>query len=341
MRHAVLVAWFCACLTLCIGARAEDRRVVVLKPRALTAAQWREGTQTVTAELSLGDYQLLVRSSDAQSVDDLVSELRTAATELDTVGAVAVVRQGELGVALVWTRRDTNVARIEAVLSQGAVAAGAVALRVAELLRQRTLNIPLPELSAPPKPVVESSPAAPEKKAPVRRTVWFGGGAIASSDAGPIRPILLLSSRWPVGGPMAIDATGMLSPGRFRLETQAGSVDVFAGQLTLHAMFQLVQKETLGFSVGLGGGGVWVDEIAAGDTGFSGQSDATRVGLLSTKISGTIHADPVSFLLALETGMMVPPVSINVSDGAEGGQHELARLGRPWASFSMGAGWRF
>ena len=66
----------------------------------------------------------------------------------------------------------------------------------------------------------------------------------------------------------------------------------------------------------------------ANDTG----SPEVQVALLSARATASFRHNQFSLLVAIEPGVMLPPVSI-------GAGNDVSRLGRPWTQASVGLGW--
>jgi hypothetical protein len=133
--------------------------------------------------------------------------------------------------------------------------------------------------------------------------------------------------------PIALDIAVSTSLAPLRVETAAGNVDVGARQLGVHVMYEPKLNSPASFGVGIGGGAAWLDESARPLAGYAAFSDNAYTGLLSLRARGAIRSGNVSFLLALEPGVLLPAVTV-VADGAA-----LSRLGQPWTSISAGLAW--
>jgi hypothetical protein len=249
-------------------------------------------------------------------------------------GAVVVLREGERGIAYVYTEK-TGTVPVETGVSEGAVGEGAVALRIAQVLGPPELDVPqnrrTPDM-APPTDV--SPPPAPPAEPAHRTLLALAAGLVFTSDLPEPLPIAGLTVRQRLIGPLSLDATGALSLGASRIETGAGSVDVSAQELTLYLSFDPVRDGHLVFSLGLGGGMVFTQGEGVANDGFSAKADSARVALLSARAALTFtHAD-WSLLLGVEPGVLLPAVDVSAGN-------ETVRLGRPWTTTSVGLGWNF
>jgi hypothetical protein len=132
-------------------AHAAVRPVIVLEPDLLGTEQWPEGTSAVIAELSADGFLVTQQRSQAMTAGALLAEVARTATPDSVLGVVAVLREGDKGAAYVWTAHGERVLRDDTPGARGAVAEGAVALRVVELFRTEMLQFPL-AAPAPGKP---------------------------------------------------------------------------------------------------------------------------------------------------------------------------------------------
>ncbi len=321
------------------SARAEEattrRLVVVLRPHPGSAETWPEGTQAVVAELVAGGYELLLRASVARTRDGLLAELVTAASERPVLGAVVILRDGERGIAYVYTEKSGTIP-VETGVSEGAVGEGAVALRIAQVLGPPDLDVRQdhPATAPAPRPDVAPPPAPLEESAHHTLLVAVAAGLVLTSDLPEPLPIGSLGLRQRLLGPLSLDAVVLFALGASRIETAAGSVDLSAQELALHLSFDPVQDSHFGFSLGLGGGMVFTQGDGAANEGFSASSDSTLVALLSARAALTFTHGDWSLLLGFEPGVLLP--AVDVSAGSE-----TVRLGRPWTTASVGLGWNF
>jgi hypothetical protein len=336
-RIWAMAAVFCGVSVVARDAVAEERRVVVLMPRELPAKPWPEGTQSTIAELAAGRYQVLVESSSARTVEELENELRSKGDTPDAAGAIAILRDGAVGIAYVWARRDGSVVELRTDLDEGAVGEGAFALRITEWIRARDLPIP----QKPKEPA--AAPGSPEPKAMLTPPavshrgpsplLWLGAGPVFSSAA--TSPLFALNAGVgiPLYAPLWIDASASVSLTPFELETNAGTVNVNARHVAGHVVVELWNAPSFSFALGSGGGLVWLDQNSEPGPGFEAASDATTVAVLSVRARARLKWRHVSFLLSAEPGLLTPSADIR-ADG-----ESLLELGRPWVLVSLGIGW--
>jgi hypothetical protein len=314
---------------------SSRRLVIVLRPSPASGETWSEGTQAVVAELVAGGYELTLRASAGRDRSELLHELVAVASDEPVLGAVVVVREGERGMAYVYTPKSGTVS-IETGVSEGAVGEGAVALRITQVLGP-------PHLDVPPRPIEETRPAptdtpaqTPPVKPPERRSLLasVSAGLVFSSDLAEPLPFAGVGLRRRLVGPLSVEAAGAFSLGASRIETAAGSVDLTAQEVTLHLAFEPFGDERFAFSLGLGGGVVWTQGSGEPNGGYVGSEDSARVAVLSARAAACFTHNDWSLLLGIDPGVLLPAVNV----GAGG---EAVRLGRPWTTAGVGLGWNF
>jgi hypothetical protein len=307
--------------------------VIVLRPSQGPLEGWAEGTQAVVAELVAGGYELTLRSSSARDRAEAVAELERSASAPGIIGGVLVIREGELGVAYVWTR-EAGTVRIEAGVAAGAVGEGELALRTRQLLGPARIDFEKPAVVQKPVPPPSTPPLRAPRAAPADTLLAFQAGLAFSSDLTEPLPVAGLTVQRGLFGSLSIEASGWLTLGASRLETPAGSVDITSQELRVHASFEPVRQEKVALSLGLGGGVVWVHGDGVARASDSVAEDSTRVGVVSARATVTLKHDDLRLLLGFEPGVTLPAVSISAAD-------ESIRLGRPWTLASVGLGWSF
>jgi hypothetical protein len=304
--------------------------VVVLEPRAAAVQRWTQGQRAVVAELSASGFDLVLRSAQSDDLESLAAELVDVRRQPDALGAVAVARQGPLGLVLVVTAHS-GLVRIE-VPAHGAIAEGEAALRVAELLR--SLNVP--SAGPGPKEPVADEPAspspAPRASVPPRRAeLWADAGVALSSDIDVPLPALGIGAALPIWGYLSAELGLRAMPLGTGIDTAVGSVHVRAAQASAYVAFAPPARR-FGFSLGLGAGALGIEETAQGAAGFRGHRDRTWAALLSARARVFANAGPLVVSVMLEPGVTVPSVTVRAEDD------ELARFGRPWANAALGLG---
>ncbi len=303
-------------------------QVVVLQVAAPGFEEWPQGNQAVIAELVASSYELVVRASVSVSQAELEGELTAAGRSPSTVGALAVLRYGSSGLAIVYTPRS-GLKRLEVKAVQGTVAESRLALGVVELLR--TLQLPAERERRPPPPAVRAPPASAEPRSDLQ--VRAGGGLAFSSGAGNAFPLLMIGGSRRLAGPFGVDLELRATPLTTRVETSAGGLDVRAEQLGLHLMFSTTSSRHFNLALGLGGGALLLQTAAVDSPRFTGQSSATQVAVLSTLARASARAGSLMLSLVLEPGVTLPAVSVRAESDV------VERFGRPWVCTTIGLGW--
>jgi hypothetical protein len=331
MKFATVAATVALSSSLATNALADERQIIVLNLRGnASLSPWPEGTRAVIAELATSDDQVLVRPSASTTFAALMSELEKAATEEQTVGAVCVGKSGSVGIAYVWVNGGSGAIRVEDDMREGAVAEGAVALRVSELLHVRNLNLPSTRKEKPP---VAAPPPPPEKPSgPPAFTTWLGVGALTSSDAsGPV-PMVSVGARVPFSPAFGVEGAAVSGFGWLKVQTVAGSAEVSMQALTLHAILDPWAELPASVSFGLGGGIAYASVLGQPAEGYASHYDSTTVGLFTARIGGKLRGGNLSLVAYLEPGFFAPEVTLAASG------NEVASLGRPWFSGMIGLG---
>jgi hypothetical protein len=333
MKWASLSIWLFIFL-FCTRANADSRPVIVLLPDHLGSDEWSEGTQAVIAELSANGFQVIEQRSHAETAGELLSEVAHVATSQSTLGVVAVLREGDTGAAYVWTEHGEHVLRDDSSGTHGAVAEGAVALRVVEFLRTETLKFPI-GVSVPQRP------QKPEKRGNVptaqsgRFSPWLGISTVVPTIEATMPLNLSGGASVRTVSTLSVDLTARVSvvPGRF--DTGAGRFSLSSEELGGRLMFDPMSNSQVTFAVGLGVSSLWLQESATGNVGFRGKSDSTQVMLVAARARLTLRSQRWFGVVVLDPGLTVPQVSVGSNLG------QVARLGRPWLATEVGVGWAF
>jgi len=338
-------AWWV--LLMLHGARgyAEERPVIVLIANDLGADEWPEGTRAVIAELSADGFQVVQRLSHAASAGELLAQVAHSASPEAVLGVVAVLREGDTGAAYVWTEHGERVLRDDSSGANGAVAEGAVALRVVELLRTETLKFPMDD-SAPQRPKATDVPAPQRPKiAEPARTVpasyhpwlnsWLGVSTVIPASATTLPLQMSLGTAMELVSPIALDLGVRVGVLPKRLETSAGNVSLRSVEIGGRVMLASRSDRLVRFAMGLGVSSLWLHETATGDAGYLGKSDNTQVMLITLRARLALHSQRFFGVFVVDPGLTVPPVSVHSNVA------EVAHLGRPWVTTELGVGWSF
>ncbi len=318
----------------CARGYADERPVVVLIANDLGSDEWPEGTQVVIAELSANGFQVVRQWSHAASAGELLAEVAHSASPEAVLGVVAVLREGNTGAAYVWTEHGERVLRDDSSGARGAVAEGAVALRVVELFRTETLKFPM-DVSAPQRP------RKPEQVQTVRASYspwlspWLGVSTVIPTSAATMPLQMSLGTAVELGSPIALDLGARVGILPARFETSAGHYSLRSEEFGGRVMLGARSARHIGFALGLGVSSLWLQETATGGAGFLGKSDNTQVTLLALRARLTLRSGRFFGVFVIDPGLTLPPVSVHSNLG------EVAHLGRPWLTTELGVGWSY
>jgi hypothetical protein len=322
MRRAAIFAAFVLAAPSAFGAR----RVVVLDTSASADFAWPSAQRVVVAELVASDAELVIRPTPASSAGALEREVVEAAREPDTVGAVGVGREGSLGFALVVLHAGRSPVRIEDDVEQGPVADGAVALRVSDVLKVRTFDLPPDEepRRVPPPPRETHATVWP----------WVAIGVATTRGASSAVPAIALGLRVPMARWLSLEPSGALTLGGLRVDTSAGDVALAARRATLELVIAPADRTGLAAGMGAGGGIAWVSGQPRAESGYRGTERSTQVSLFGLRGFGAWQGRSLRLLAFVEASLFFPAVTIGGSDT------ELARLGQPWLMSGVALGYR-
>jgi hypothetical protein len=322
-----------ATLLLAAPAATAADKVVVVEVHAASPFAWPSGQRAVVAELMAGDVELVLRPSRSADEEQLELEVRRAAQEPGTTGAVGVGRSGTVGFALVASSAAAAPMRIEDDVRQGPVAEGAVALRVSEILKVRRFDLP-PLAPAPAAPAAVPPAVAPPPD-PERPLFWpwIAALGMAAHGAAGIVPALGLGLRVPLGSWMALEPSGSFSLGRLRVNSTAGDVSLLARQATLEFLIGPTDARSLSAGLGAGGGLSWFSSSARAKAGYVGVERSTQTALLAVRGFGAWQTGRLRLVAFVEVSTLVPAVSVRASD------HEVARVGQAWVMSGVGVGY--
>jgi hypothetical protein len=313
-------------------ARAEIGRVVLLQPSA-EIDTWPAATRAVIAELVLSGYEITVQPQSERSLAELQQLLAQKSAEPGVVGAVLVVRSGARALATVWLSGSDAPALLSEPLSQDAVGPNALALKVTDLFRTRTLRVAeqREQQRRTPQPEQPADTATPGTHS--WATLWLGQGATWSPETSSLSPVLVGGAQIPWFELFALDVSGALSLSPLNVSSEAGAAELGIAAAGVHALFDPWHGRTLSVAAGAGAALLWLTASGSGGAGFEGVDDTTRVWLVSTRARAAFKHGSFGIQLLLEPGLTLPAIRIT-ADG-----RELNRLGRPWLQAMLGVSW--
>lgn len=321
--RGVFIAAALVAATPVAGAAA---RVIVIEPPATSQHAWPSGEQAVVAELVASDVELVLRPSNAPTLTEFEAEVLEAATEPDAAGAVGVGRKGFQGFAIVAPHSRRPPVRVQDDVRQGAVAEGAVALRVTEVLRARRFDLP-PDALRPSDTV----PARESKSLPP--WPWISVSGVGSRGASTVSAATGIGVRVPLHPWVSLEPAGGLTIGGLDVQTKAGELTLSLRRVTLEIVIAPVAHRGFSAGVGAGGGVAWLSAEPRANAGYEGSEESTQVSLLALRGFGAWQTRHLKTLLFLELSTMLPAVTVRASGT------ELSRLGQPWLTSGVALGY--
>jgi len=323
MIRAMVLGWLFVILALSTNVRAEPKSPTDLTVVVVTAGtlDWPEARRTVEAELAATGFRVSARPSAVATPGKLIDELRASAHSApDVRGTVSVFREGGEGRAYVWIPERENLFQVDAPSATDPTAAQVLSLRIVELLRVRLLD-------EPPKP----EPPPPEPRG--FNAAWVALGPWFSPDLDEPLVEFTVGVGFRVMDQVELDLSGSATARSGQAETEAGAATVSATTLSAHGLWLAHESEHFGLAVGLGGGALLFDGSGLGSGAFVGQNQSTAVGLTSARVRAQWRLRELTFLLLLETGVTLQPITV-AADGTE-----AFRFGQPLLLSSPGVGW--
>jgi hypothetical protein len=166
--------------------------------------------------------------------------------------------------------------------------------------------------------------------------LWLGLSATFSSDSDSVVPGASLGLAAALGNGFWLEVNADLVPLPLLVQTRAGKTNVSATSVRLHAQFEASLSERWSIGAGVGSGFLRVTSESEATPEFRGQTAAAGTVLLGARARLRYRAnDSFSALASIDPAISLPPISVR-SD-----EQEVARLGRPWFSTTLGAGWTF
>jgi hypothetical protein len=325
--------------TLTLAGPVAAENAVVLSVHA-PAMDWPEARRNVEAELRASGFDVREQQTVVLDPGTLLAELpRHAEADPRSVGAVTVIRVGSTGLAYVWLRDHARLFRIDTPSPDATIAAGMLALRVADMMTvppASAADEPPPEApqhEAEAAPTRETS-SAPPPAGPSPLWLWLGlGAALVTLPAEPgVQLSTGLSARLSDLVRLEASAAASLLPGEVRVPE--GGVLVEHQQLGVHLLATTRENAPWSLSAGAGGAGLCLQAQGSPDDSARGLRDSTCAGLVSARLRLLARWGDAAVWLMTEPGWTLPAVRLR-SDERLG-----VALGRPWWTTTVGLGWR-
>ncbi len=312
---------------------------------------WPEARRNVEAELRASGFEVEARESRVVDPGSLLADLPLyAAHEPRTVGSVTVVRVGSTGLAYVWVRDHERLFRVDVPIAEANVAAGMLALRVADLMTVRPgrsqedtaagdqAEAPRPSSAAardtsPTTPRFDVSASGDRSGSSARPWLWLGAGAAFAVTSSAPGAQITLGAGFPLGEFSSLELGGAVSVTPASVRLSKGSVDVEQQQLGAHLMWRAGGGAHWALTAGLGASGWCLQAQGAAHGEARGLRDTTCVGLASARARLLLRWGEVSFWAMAEPGLALPAVRLRTD------QRTDVELGRPWLATTLGVGW--
>lgn len=331
MTRPTLLACLLAVVFSHSVALADAGRVIVVQPATGTVRAWPAATRAAVAELALAGFEVTVRRSARSAVDQMLFDLRAESGRSGVVAAVLITRTDTRGSAHVWLHGSDTPLLISEYDPDGAVAQGAITLKLTELLRERSLQ--LPALRQPDvEPLPEAGSADDASPSHTVATPWLGLGAVWSKQAS-LAPLVAVGTQLRLPRELSFDLKSTLTLTPMNVRSEAGTAELEAASFGVHLLFDPWRSQALSVAVGAGASALWVRSRAVPADGYVGLTDTAAVGVVAATARVALRRGPLGLQLLLEPGIAVPPVRVLA------GNVELTRLGRPVVVALLGVSW--
>jgi hypothetical protein len=302
----------------------------------------------LVAELETAGFSATRRQVNAPDQETL---LRSLVNSEPAFASIVMLREGAGGAAFVWLSGAARVKRFAMSDVSSSRAAGAIALRVAEYLNMQVLTIavpppaPTPEDPAPPEVESEPTPSEGSGRPPAvarkpesayNSLVWLGPGALLSSDSHNVAASAHIGVGTSLTRLFTLEGNADFSAVPLAVETDYGTTKVTATSARLYGVVETQLSEHFSLGLGLGAGILRLSSDSEGAPGIVGQSDSTSTTLLAARARLLLRTrSGFSLLAAVDPAVVVPAAKLQADE------QDVARLGRPWLSGTLGAGWSF
>lgn len=325
------------------AAADQSHEVLLLEPENYPD-RWQEAEHRVAAELETSGFRVVRRPVEADTEEDLMRQLLNSNPSF---ASFVMVREGNGGAALVWLAGNARIKHFAMDDVSSSSAAGAIALRVTEMLNMQVLTIEVPV----PAPQPDTDPVRDEPdKAPVpneaapddlaaeqgRGFVWFGPSAVMSSGGDRMGGGSSLGLGIPLSELLSLEAAGDFVPIPLVVHSAAGTTEITSISARVLTELDIALGKIWRVGVGLGAGIMRVASQSDSAPGFEARSATTSAALVAARARMRFDAKSgFSVLLSIDPSIAVPSISIRADDT------EVARLGRPWLTGTVALGWSF
>lgn len=326
-----------------LAAADQSHEVLLLEPENYPE-RWQEAEHRVAAELETSGFRVVRRPIHAATQEELMRQLLNSAPSF---ASFVMVREGKGGAALVWLAGNARIKHFTIDDVSSSSAAGAIALRVTEMLNMQVLTIAVPVPAAEPEtestraepseaPAARESTPADVAPRPHRGMVWFGPSAVVSSDANRPGGGGALGIGIPLTELLSLEAAVDLVPIPLIAESTAGTTELTSTSARLFGQLNTALGTMWRLGIGLGAGVIRVASHSEPAPGFEAQSATTSAALVTARGRVQLETEGgFSALLSIDPALALPAISIRADNT------EVARLGRPWVTGTLALGWSF
>ena len=325
---AALVTLTLLCMTS--GARGEGR-VTLLQPTPASTMDWPPAVRAAIAELALAGFEVNVKRTPLRDLSQLVNQLHEETLHARIVAALLIVRSQERGAGHVWMAGAQAPIVVSEASPDAPISQSSLALKLADLLRERHLHLP-PQAPPAAYQKVEALPddhqPEPDSELPSVIGPRIGLGMARSSGASA--PVGNLGVRLNLleGFQFSLDARRSLDG--LDVNTGAGVASVAWTGGFSSLLYHPVSRGGFEAAAGVGWGAVWVRSRAAADPGYVGRDASATTSIAAAVLQLGYRSDPWRVDLVFEPGVMFPRLRV-LAQGSE-----LVSLGRPWLNlFAM------
>jgi hypothetical protein len=322
----------CVLFWLLLGTDAHAAgRVILLQPTPSNAEDWPAATRAAIAELALAGFEVTVKRTPRRTLDAVLPELAEATRQPQVVAAVFITRSQDRGTGYVWLAGARSPSEVNETTPDAPISQSAFALKLAELLRKRSWQLPA---SAPQATPLEKAEAfADFEVAPYHvgsprlglGLTWapgIGTASLASLGAAVTLPAWLS---------LGLDARFTLS--RLEVKTTAGSSSLGWAGFAAQLVFEPLRNRPWQVAGGVSSGPLWMNSRATANAEHVAYDDSARTLVFAALVRAGYRVERFSLALTLEPGLLLPQIQILSQ------QSELSSIGSSWLHSMLVATW--
>ncbi len=280
-------------------------RVVLLQPTPSSLDDWPSATRAAIAELALAGFEVTVKKTRREKPERIIEELAAELREASVVAALFITRSPNIGTAYVWVRGASAPIQIAERSPDAPIAQSALALKLAEHLRQRSWQLPerTEDSSAPAE--LRQQPDHPLERALGLRAGVGATWCPGASAAGLVSVGLSLKQpSFPV-----IDLEGRYLLSTMSVASDAGRTTLRFAGATAHLWYDPHQASSLNATAGAALGLLRLRSRGIGNDDYASRADAATVGFIGIALGAGASTAGFRLQLIVEPGLLLPPVS--------------------------------